>query len=133
LPWCSDTGTSLRANSAWKLLRPGTARPARGSGPLLASKVKQYLKEGRAPRTETTVNDTYDFGIGRPLTAENWDALVRVGHNVNQRLLDAQLQACACAPDAVTLERVVLPASHDGSPAHGLRFGDPRVMALKQS
>jgi hypothetical protein len=58
---------------------------------------------------------------------------VRVGHNVSRRLLDAQLQARACAPDAVTLERVVLPASHDGQPAHGLRFGDPRVMALKRS
>jgi hypothetical protein len=29
------------------------------------SKVKQYFKEGRALRTETTVNDTYDFGVGR--------------------------------------------------------------------
>jgi hypothetical protein len=29
------------------------------------SKVKQYFKDGRALRTETTVNDPYDFGIGR--------------------------------------------------------------------
>ena len=36
------------------------------------SKVKQYFKEGRALRTETTVNDTRDFGIGRLLTVENW-------------------------------------------------------------
>jgi hypothetical protein len=34
------------------------------------SKVKQYFKEGRALRTETTVNDPYDFGVGRLLTAE---------------------------------------------------------------
>ena len=27
------------------------------------SKVKQYFKEGRALRTETTVNDPYDFGV----------------------------------------------------------------------
>ena len=33
-----------------------------------APKVKQYFKEGRALRTETTVNDTRDFGIGRRLT-----------------------------------------------------------------
>jgi hypothetical protein len=98
-----------------------------------ASKVKQYFKEGRALRTETTVNDTYDFGIGRLLTSENWDALVRVGHDINERLLDAQLQACACAPDAATLQRVVLPSTHDGQPAPGLRFGDPRVMALLAS
>ena len=70
------------------------------------SKVKQYFKEGRALRTETTVNDSRDFGIGRLLTVENWDALARIGHEVNERLLDAQLQACQCAPDASTLERV---------------------------
>ncbi|MCA1700885.1 MAG: hypothetical protein LC790_19070 [Actinobacteria bacterium] len=95
-----------------------------------ASKVKQYFKEGRALRTETTVNDTRDFGIGRLLTAENWDALVRIGHETNERLLSAQLEACACAPEATTLERVVLPSREDGQPAPGLRFGDPRVMAL---
>ena len=68
-----------------------------------ASKVKQYFKEGRALRTETTVNDTRDFGIGRRLTQPNWEALVQVGHQVNQRFLDHQLQACQCAPDATTL------------------------------
>jgi hypothetical protein len=95
-----------------------------------ASKVKQYFKEGRALRTETTVNDTYDFGIGRRLTDENWDALVQIGHQINERLLGAQLEACQCAPDAQTLERVVLPSTEEGLPAPGLRFGDPRVMAL---
>ena len=34
------------------------------------SKVKQYFKEGRALRTETTVNDTKDFWIGRADTGE---------------------------------------------------------------
>jgi hypothetical protein len=95
-----------------------------------ASKVKQYFKEGRALRTETTVNDTRDFGIGRLLTQDNWTALCRIGHETNERLLSAQLEACACAPDATTLERVVLPSSEDGRSAPGLRFGDPRVMAL---
>jgi hypothetical protein len=94
------------------------------------SKVKQYFKEGRALRTETTVNDTRDFGIGRLLTDANWDALRQIGHQTNQRLLDAQLDACQCAPDADALCRVVLPSTHDGQPAPGLRFGDPRVMAL---
>jgi len=94
------------------------------------SKVKQYFKEGRALRTETTVNDTYDFGVGRLVTQANWDALLQIGHEINERLLDAQLQACACAPDAQTLERVVLPSTEEDQPAPGLRFGDPRVMAL---
>jgi hypothetical protein len=58
-----------------------------------ASKVKQYFKEGRALRTETTINDTRDFGIGRLLTNENWNALIDIGHQINQRLLDHQLDA----------------------------------------
>jgi len=95
-----------------------------------ASKVKQYFKEGRALRTETTINDTRDFGIGRRLTQDNWDALVSIGHQVNQRFLDHQLEACQCAPDATTLARVVLPSIEDGLPAPGLRFGEPRTMAL---
>ena len=41
------------------------------------SKVKQYFKEGRALRTETTVNDPYDFAINRTLTAETWQQLGR--------------------------------------------------------
>jgi len=94
------------------------------------SKVKQYFKEGRALRTETTVNDPYDFGVGRLLSRENWSALLAVGEQTNQRLLDAQLQACQCAPDPTALARIVLPSTHDGLPAPGLRFGDPRVMAL---
>ena len=95
-----------------------------------ASKVKQYFKEGRALRTETTINDTRDFGIGRRLTEANWEALVSIGHQVNQRFLDHQLQACQSAPDAATLQRVVLPSIEDGLPAPGLRFGEPRTMAL---
>jgi hypothetical protein len=94
------------------------------------SKVKQYFKEGRALRTETTVNDPYDFGVGRTLTAANWQALTTVGHDINQRLLDAQLQACSCAPDPAAFARIVSPSTEDGQPAPALRFGDPRVMAL---
>jgi hypothetical protein len=95
-----------------------------------ASKVKQYFKEGRALRTETTVNDTFDFRIAGRLTKPNWDALVQIGHRINGRLLTHQLDACQCAPDATTLQRVVLPSIENGLPAPGLRFGEPRTMAL---
>jgi hypothetical protein len=96
-----------------------------------ASKVKQYFKEGRALRTETTINDSYDFGVGRLLTEASWRALVAIGHEINERLLESQLAASACAPDAATLERIVLPSrSDDDRPAPALRFGDPRVQAL---
>ena len=54
----------------------------------------------------------------------------QVGDQVNQRFLEHQLQACQCAPDATTLQRVVLPSIEDGLAAPGLRFGEPRTMAL---
>ncbi len=94
------------------------------------SKVKQYFKDGRALRTETTVNDPYDFGVNRTLSADTWQALLKLGHDTNARLMTAQLQACSCAPDPTALQAIVLPSRHDGQPAPGLRFGDPRVMAL---
>jgi hypothetical protein len=94
------------------------------------SKVKQYFKEGRALRTETTVNDPYDFQINRTLTADTWQRLRTIGDDINERLLTAQLQACNCAPDPSTLTRLVSPSIEDGQPAPALRFGDPRVMAL---
>ncbi len=94
------------------------------------SKVKQYLKEGRALRTETTVNDPYDFAVGRLLNATNWQTLTSLGHDINHRLLNAELQACDCAPDPTTLKRVVSPSVEDGQKAPALHFGDPRVMVL---
>jgi hypothetical protein len=94
------------------------------------SKVKQYFKEGRALRTETTVNDPYDFGVKRTLNTDTWRQLRSIGDQVNDRLLDAQLQACSCAPDPSTLTRLVSPSIEDGQPAPALHFGDPRVMAL---
>ena len=48
------------------------------------SKIKQYFKEGRALRTETTINNTHDFGVGRSLT--NLPALRAIGFNANRRL-----------------------------------------------
>ncbi len=39
------------------------------------SRIKQYHKEGQALRTETTINDTRDFGVGRRL--KNLPALRR--------------------------------------------------------
>jgi hypothetical protein len=99
-----------------------------------ASKVKQYLKEGRALRTETTVNDSYDFGIGRRLTQANWQALLAIGQQINDRLLDAEIETSPCAPAPETLERVVLPCrDQHGNRCPALRFGDRRVQALLAS
>jgi len=97
---------------------------------IVASKVKQYYKHGRALRTETTVNDPYDFGILRTLSAETFKQLRQIGDQVNQRLLESELEACSCAPDPTVLERIVSPTLEEGQPAPALRFADPRVMAL---
>jgi hypothetical protein len=52
------------------------------------AKVKQYHKEGRALRTETTINDTRDFGLSKRLT--NLPALRQIGFSANRRLLGVQ-------------------------------------------
>jgi len=93
------------------------------------SNIKQYFKEGRALRTETTINDTRDFGVGRSLC--NFDHLRRIGRNANRRLLSVERLSHNCAVAPNTFERMILPTVDDeGHRAPGLRFGDPRVMAL---
>src|SRR3954452_20218883 len=90
--------------------------------------IKQYHKEGRALRTETTINDTRDFGIGKRLS--NLPALRRVGFEANRRLLDVQRisQDCAIGEDA--FHGVNEPVVVEGQRARGLRFADVSVQAL---
>jgi hypothetical protein len=92
------------------------------------TKVKQYWKLDRALRTETTINDAYDFGIGRRL--ENLPALIEVGRGINARLIAMEREAQRCAPAAATFEALVAPSGPPERRAPGLRFGDPRVVAL---
>lgn len=92
------------------------------------SKIKQYHKEGRALRTETTIQDTYDFGIGRRL--QNLAKLRKVGFEANRRLLDVQQTSHDCAVGEDAFRQIVEPVQVDGQRASGLRFGDSRVMAL---
>jgi hypothetical protein len=95
-----------------------------------SSKAKAYLKEGRALRVETTVNNATDFALHKTLTADNWRALRQVGADTNARFLAALGEGQPGLPDPATLETVVLPTTHDGQRAPGLRFGEPRTMAL---
>src|SRR5437899_6448306 len=92
------------------------------------SRIKQYHKEGRALRTETTINDTRDFALGRRLT--NLSALRKVGFHANRRLLDVQRLSHDCTIGEVTVERVHRPVQVDGQRVPALRFLDPRVLAL---
>jgi hypothetical protein len=92
------------------------------------SRIKQYHKEGRALRTETTINDTRDFGIGKRLC--NLPALRQVGFQANRRLLDVQRISQDCAVGEDAFRRVNDPVEIDGQRASGLRFADAAVQAL---
>ncbi|MGI9302311.1 MAG: hypothetical protein ACR2RB_06335 [Gammaproteobacteria bacterium] len=99
-----------------------------------STRLKQYFKPGRALRTETVIGNTRDFGIGRRVCANNWKALRAVGESANRRLCDAEASDAAPAPEVGSFEKVTR-ASHtdEGLYAPGLRFGDPRVMAVLAS
>jgi hypothetical protein len=91
--------------------------------------IKQYHKEGRALRTETTINDTYDFAIGRRLT--NLPALRGIGFSANRRLLDVQRLSHDPTDGATALAAITDPVITDtGQRVAGMRFTDPRVQAL---
>jgi len=92
------------------------------------SRIKQYHKEGRALRTETTINNTRDFGIGKLL--KNLPALRQVGFQANRRLLDVQTVSHDCSIGEDAFAQVVRPIEVEGQRASALRFGDARVQAL---
>lgn len=92
------------------------------------TRIKQYHKEGRALRTETTINDTRDFGIGKLL--KNLPALRQIGFQANRRLLDVQKISHDCSIGEDAFDKVVRPIEVEGQRAAALRFGDPRVQAL---
>jgi len=95
------------------------------------SRIKQYHKEGQALRTETTINDTYDFALGRRL--HNLTALRQVGFSANRRLLDVQTISHDCALGEDQLQRHQRSLEINGQRAAALRFADPHIQALMQA
>ncbi|MGH9970767.1 MAG: hypothetical protein ACREBG_23655 [Pyrinomonadaceae bacterium] len=95
------------------------------------SKIKQYHKESRALRTETTINDTRDFCIGKRL--KNLPLLREVGFAANRRLLDVQQLSHDCHVGEATFQQMQKPQAVDGQRASALRFGDQTVQALLQA
>jgi hypothetical protein len=93
-----------------------------------SSRIKQYHKEGRALRTETTINNTRDFGIGKNL--RNLPALRIIGFKANRRLLNVQTVSHDCAIGEDAFDQVARPLAFDGQRASALRFGEPRTHAL---
>jgi hypothetical protein len=94
------------------------------------SKIKQYHKLNKALRTETTINDTRDFAIGKRLG--NLPALRQVGFQANRRLLATQRLGHDPITAARALAQITDPVTvgENNTRVAGLRFGDPRAMAL---
>ena len=95
------------------------------------AKVKQYHKEGQALRTETTINDTYDFEIGRAL--RNLPALREIGFAANRRLLRVEYLSHDCLIGDDHLDGLTQPVVVDTQRGAALRLGDRRVLALMQT
>ena len=94
------------------------------------SRIKQYHKLLEALRTETTINDTRDFGIGRRI--ENLAELRKIGFAANRRLLDVQRIDHDCFIGEAAFQDMQKPVTVGEQRAAALRFADPRVQGLLQ-
>ena len=91
--------------------------------------ITQYHKQGQALRTETTINNTRDFGIAKRLT--NLPALREIGFSANRRLLGVQRLSHNPIRAAEAFTAINDPLTTDtGTRIPGLRFTDRRVQAL---
>ena len=93
------------------------------------SRIKQYLKNGRALRVETVVNAPGDLGCQRRL--HNLDELQARARAVNARVLQTERAGQGCVLANPVFERIAHPSvDADGRRATAMRFGDSRVQAL---
>jgi len=92
------------------------------------SRVKQYLKEGRALRIETVINKAWDLTIRSRI--EHLPELVDKARQVNHRVLMIERAGQGCAIGSALFERIHQPYAREGQRTGALRFGDSRAMAL---
>ena len=93
------------------------------------SKIKQYHKLGKALRTETTINDTRDFGVAKGLS--HLPELKEIGFTASRRLLDVQRISHDPAEGAAALAALTQPViSPAGTRTAGMPITSPRVQAL---
>ena len=93
------------------------------------SRIKQYLKDGRAMRIETVINAPRDLGCNARLP--NLDELQAKARACNRRILDTERAGQGTVLASPAFERIAHPSvTDDGRRTPALRFGDPRVMAL---
>jgi hypothetical protein len=93
------------------------------------SRIKQYLKDGRALRIETVINAPGDLGCHRRLA--HLDDLRARARAVNNRLLHTERAGQGCVLANPVFERIAHPTvDAAGRRATAMRFGDSRVQAL---
>jgi hypothetical protein len=96
------------------------------------TRIKQYHKQGRALRTETTINNPGDFGIRKRLT--HLPELREIGFSANRRLLGVQRLSHNPIRAAEAFHAVHDPIiTADGTRTAGLRLGDRRAHGLLQA
>src|SRR5690349_4761695 len=92
-------------------------------------KIKQYHKLGKALRTETTINDTKDFGVARGLS--HLPELKEIGFTASRRLLGVQRISHDPADGAAALAALTQPVtSPAGTRTAGMPITSSRVQAL---
>jgi hypothetical protein len=96
-------------------------------------RMKQYFKQVSGvrevgARTETTINNTRDFFIGKRLC--NLPALRQVGFPANRRILEVERLSQDCAIGEEAMLKLNRPVEVNGQRASALRITDLRVLAL---
>jgi hypothetical protein len=97
------------------------------------SRIKQYFKQvpevsAVGARTETTINNTGDFYIGKRL--RNLPALRQVGFQANRRLIEVERLSHDCAVGEEATRQLNRSVEINGQRTSALRTTDLRVLAL---
>jgi hypothetical protein len=126
LPACTSDASATRSRER-VLDEPPTVlgrRRGQGGGPLQINH-----KLGRALRTETTINDTADFGVAKGLS--HLPELKEIGFTASRRLLDVQRISHDPAEGAAALASLTHPViSAAGTRTAGMPVTSTRVQAL---
>ena len=95
------------------------------------TRIKQYHKESRALRIETTINNARDFGVGKRLC--NLPQLRAIGFAANRRLIQVERLSHDCVLAEHTFQAINNPVAAGGQRASGLRFADARARPLLEA
>ncbi len=92
------------------------------------TRIKQYHQEGRALRTETTINNTWDFRVHKSL--RHLPKVRQIGFQANRRLLQVERISHDCILAEDTFQKINQPVHINTQRASALRFADPKTHQL---